>query len=431
MITTPLKQDSLSPLKKDSIFSRLFLLVVLIFVFAAGYRIGDSKTLLGLNIPGFSTKTFESTLPASGTQSKLSINDRNIDFSLFWDVWDRLETKYVDRTKLSTNKLFYGALKGLVASADDPYTFFLTPEENKQSQDSLGGRFEGIGAQLGTKDGKIVVIAPLPNSPALAAGIKAGDEIVSVDGVSIKGEVVTQVVTRIRGTAGTPVTLKVARGKDEIDIKIVRAKITVNIFETTYENQIAHIKMSQFGDNTLVEWDKISQELAKKYAAGTIKGLVLDLRDNPGGYLDAAVKIASDFLPYGELVVKQESLEAKIDYRVTKNGLLPKIPVVVLINKGSASASEILAGSLRDHQRAKLVGEKSFGKGSVQEVLDLSGGAAMHVTVAKWVLPGGDWINGKGILPDFEVVNAAVDSQNTIDASKLDAQLNKADDLLK
>ncbi len=431
MTTRSVKQDTPPPSKKEPIINRLFLLALFAFIFAAGYRIGDTKMLLGLSVPGFSSKPFVSTLPDAATKNKLNVNEKNVDFSLFWEVWDKFENKYVDRAKLDTNKIFYSALKGLVASAEDPYTFFLTPEEHKQSKDSLGGRFEGIGAQLGTKEGKIIVIAPLPNSPALAAGVKAGDEILMVDGVSIKGEAVTQVVSKIRGTAGTEVVLKLARGKEEIEVKITRAKIIVAIFETKYENQIAHVKMNQFGDNSIVEWDKISQEVAQKYAAGTIKGLVLDLRDNPGGYLDAAVKIASDFLPYGELVVKQESLDKKVDYRVTKNGILQKIPVVVLINKGSASASEILAGALRDHKRAKLVGEKSFGKGSVQEVIELSGGSGMHVTVAKWVLPGGDWINGKGITPETEVINEAIDGQNTVDARKLDAQLNKAEEMLK
>jgi carboxyl-terminal processing protease len=159
--------------------------------------------------------------------------------------------------------------------------------------------------------------------------------------------------------------------------------------------------------------------------------MVLDLRDNPGGYLDAAVHISSEFLPLGELIVKQESLSKSIDYRVKRVGVLPKIPLVVIINKGSASAAEILAGALRDQKRAKLVGEKSFGKGSVQEVLELAGGAGLHVTVAKWVLPGGDWINGKGITPETEVVNTEIDKQNTVNARKSDSQLDKALELLK
>ncbi len=426
-----MKQDTQAPPKKEPIINKLFLVAAFAFIFAAGYRIGDTKTFFGVDIFGTASKPYVSTLPGENAKNELEVNDKNIDFSLFWEVWSRFESKYVDRAKLDTNKLFYGAIKGLVASAEDPYTFFLTPDEHKQSKESLGGRFEGIGAQLGTKDGHIVVIAPLPNSPALAAGIKAGDQITAVDGVSIEGEPVTQVVTKIRGPAGTEVTLTILRAKDEIEVKITRAKITVNIFETKYENQIVHVKMNQFGDNSILEWDKLSREIAQKYAAGTIKGLVLDVRDNPGGYLDAAVKIASDFLPYGELVVKQESLDRKVDYRVTKNGVLQKIPVVVLINKGSASASEILAGALRDHKRAKLVGEKSFGKGSVQEVIELSGGAGMHVTVAKWVLPGGDWINGKGITPEIVIVNEELDGKNTVDARKLDAQLNKAEELLK
>lgn len=414
--------------------NNFFIIVLCAFLFVAGYRLGQNKNFLSANFPalfGNKNEKSGSSLPSKATQSQLNSNDKNVDFDLMWEAWEKLDSKYVDKEKLDKNKMFYGAIKGVVAALEDPYTFFLTPEENKQSKESLGGRFEGIGAQLGTKEGMVVVIAPLPNSPALKAGVKAGDAIIEVDGVSIKGEPITQVVSKIRGTAGTTVTLKISREGKTLNISIIRDKIQVNIFEVTYENRTAIVKMSQFGDNTISEWTRVSEEIADKYSSGEVSSMVLDLRDNPGGYLDAAVHISSEFLPLGELVVKQESLSKSIDYRVKRVGVLPKIPLVVIINKGSASAAEILAGALRDQKRAKLVGEKSFGKGSVQEVLELAGGAGLHVTVAKWVLPGGDWINGKGITPETEVVNTEIDKQNTVNARKNDSQLDKALELLK
>lgn len=414
--------------------NNFFIIVLCAFLFVAGYRLGQNKNFLSTNFPvlfGTQDAKSRSSLPSKSAQSQLNSNDKNIDFDLMWEAWEKLDSKFVDKEKLDKNKMFYGAIKGVVAALEDPYTFFLTPEENKQSKESLGGRFEGIGAQLGTKEGAIVVIAPLPNSPALKAGVKAGDVILEVDGSSIKGEPITQVVSKIRGTAGTTVTLKISRDGKTLTISIVRDKIQVNIFEVTYEDKTAIVKMSQFGDNTISEWTRVSEEIADKYSSGAVTGMVLDLRDNPGGYLDAAIHISSEFLPLGELVVKQESLSKSIDYRVKRVGVLPKIPVVVLINKGSASAAEILAGALRDQKRAKLVGEKSFGKGSVQEVLELAGGAGLHVTVAKWILPGGDWINSKGITPETEVTNTEIDKQNTVNARKTDLQLDKALELLK
>lgn len=419
---------------KEKKINNFFIIVLCAFLFVAGYRLGQNKNILSTNFPvlfGDKNEKSNSSLPSQSVQRQLNSNDKNVDFDLMWEAWEKLDSKYVDKEKLDKNKMFYGAIKGVVAALEDPYTFFLTPEENKQSKESLGGRFEGIGAQLGTKEGAIVVIAPLPNSPALKAGVKAGDMILEVDGVSIKGEPITQVVSKIRGTSGTTVTLKISREGKTLNISIIRDKIQVNIFEVTYENKTAIVKMSQFGDNTITEWSRVSEEIANKYSSGAVSGMVLDLRDNPGGYLDAAIQIASEFLPLGELIVKQESHTKSIDYRVKRVGVLPKIPVVVLINKGSASAAEILAGALRDQKRAKLVGEKSFGKGSVQEVLELAGGAGLHVTVAKWILPGGDWINSKGITPETEVANTEIDKQNTVNARKTDVQLDKALELLK
>jgi carboxyl-terminal processing protease len=325
--------------------------------------------------------------------------------------------------------MYYGAIKGMVTSLEDPYTFFLTPEENKQTKDDLGGKFEGIGAQLGLKDNRIVVIAPLKKSPAETAGVKAGDFIKKVDDVSTDNWALSQAVSKIRGPKNTKVKLTLERNNKELDIIITRQQIVIDSVELSYIEKVALIKVNQFGDNTNEEWNKAVDEISNNWSSKKIKGLILDLRDNPGGYLESSVYLASEFLPLGELVVKQEAtLYGDKEYRVSRIGKLQNIPLTVLINKGSASASEILAGGLRDHKRAQLIGEKSFGKGSVQEALDLKDGAGLHVTVAKWVLPNGDWINSTGIEPNIKIENV-IKEGNTI-TQETDKQLEKAIEIL-
>lgn len=415
----------------------LFSVAVIFFVFSFGYRLGEYRSLTGTPIDrlipssGFADQSKTIAKPTSQNKNKLDHNDQDVDFDIFWEAWNIFEKNFVDRAKLDSNKMFYSAVKGMVASGEDPYTFFLTPDENKDSKDSLNGTFEGIGAQLGTKDGQIVVIAPIKNSPAIKAGVLAGDIIKAVDGKSIKGQTVTQVVSIIRGQSGTKVKLTLERKEKEVTIEITRGEIKVESIETKYIDQIAHVKLQQFGTTIRDEWQKTAMEVSRKYKSGEVKGMILDLRGNPGGLLDACVYIASDFLPYGTLIVKQEGIKDNIEYKATRSASLPDIPVVVLIDKGSASASEILAGALRDHKRAKIVGEKSFGKGSVQGTYDLSNGSGMHVTVAKWILPNGDWIHGKGIEPDVIVENPEADIANTVDNDKNDKQLQKAEELLK
>ena len=415
---------------QKKIISLLIVLSVCVFIFGTGYKLGEYKSYL---LTSGSSNSFFNLNNYSQAQKT-----SNLNFALFWDAWDKVQSKFIDRNKLAPTKMFYGAIKGMVASAEDPYTFFLTPDENKQSKDDLGGKFEGIGAQLGLKDSRIVVIAPLKNSPAQKAGIVAGDFINKVNNQSTKNWTLPQTVTAIRGEKGTKVTLTLERNSKEFNLTLVRDQIMVDSIELTYESstscqsscpKIAYLKLNQFSDTTNDEWDKAVDEIQSKWKNGEIKGMVLDLRDNPGGYLDSAVYLASDFLPNGKVVVKQESTAADSkNYYVIHPGKLLDIPVDVLINKGSASASEILAGALRDYHRAKLIGEKSFGKGSVQEALDLRDGAGLHVTVAKWILPNGDWINEKGIDPDIKVENPTI-TGNTLTKNQ-DIQLEKAIELI-
>ncbi len=410
-----------------------FILSLAVLLFGSGYKLGEYRTNIeNIDRPNYNIINNEK----NNSQS----NIKNLDFNLFWDTWTKLEQKYVDKKKIDAKKMFYGAIKGMVASLEDPYTFFLSPDENKQAKDDLGGKFEGIGAQLGLKDNYIVIVAPLKSSPAEAAGVKAGDYIIKVDNQPTKDWTLIQAVAKIRGPKGTKVKLTLFRNSKEFEVEIVRQQIKVTSVELTYEtkkdcqkncNYVADLKLNQFGDRTNDEWDSAVEEIKNKWQRKEIKGMVLDVRDNPGGYLDSSVYLASEFLPEKKLIVKQESNSAESkNYYVLRSGQLKNIPLVILINKGSASASEILAGALRDYKRAVLVGEKSFGKGSVQEALDLKEGAGLHVTVAKWILPNGDWINSKGIEPNIKVENKLKDG-NTLTRDQ-DAQLEKAiEEILK
>src|SRR3989344_7095334 len=415
-------------MKSNKLTNILLYLSVAIFLFGVGYKTGEYQTKNSLR----QLITYSVFTP----NNKQTGQTKTLDFSLFWDTWEKIENKYVDKKKIDPKKMYYGAIKGLVASLDDPYTFFLTPEENKITKDSLDGKYEGIGAQLGLKENRIVIIAPLKNSPAEKAGLRSGDIVAKVDGKSTKGWNLYDAVSKIRGTKGTKVILTVERVNEDkpLDVPITRQELKAPSVELSYEKlascqkecaTVANLKLTQFGDDTVKEWNKSVDEIAIKWKNKEISGMVLDLRDNPGGYLESSVDIASEFLPEGKLIVSQKSTDASaIEYNVTRKGRLINIPMVVLINKGSASASEILSGALRDYKRAVLVGEKSFGKGSVQQAFDLQEGAGVHVTIAKWILPKGDWINGKGIEPNIVVENQ-LDGANTL-TPKTDLQLQKA-----
>lgn len=404
-------------------FTNIFLfLSLIIFFLGIGYRFGQYQE----------REKFNKRLNLQPTINQIGSSTKNqpVDFSLFWDVWDKLEEKYIDKKKIDTKKMIYGAIKGLVASLEDPYTFFLTPDENRRSKNDLQGKFEGIGAQLGLKDNRIIIVAPLKNSPAVKAGLMAGDYINKVDDQPTTNWTLNEAVTKIRGPKGTKVKLTIERERKEKDYVIVRHEINVPSVELSFEkNNVAYLKVNQFGDNTYDEWDQAVEEILNKNKKSQIKGIIVDLRDNPGGYLEGAVYLASEFLPKGKIIVRQEStVYGNKSYYSQREGQWQNFPLVVLINKGSASASEIMAGALRDHKKAILVGEKSFGKGSVQEALDLKEGAGLHLTVAKWILPNGDWINGKGIEPDIKI-NNQVKEGNTL-SRKDDQQLEKAIEIL-
>lgn len=347
--------------------------------------------------------------------------DKKADFALFWRVWDRLSTTYFDASKLDPHKMIYGAIQGMVAGVGDPYTVFLPPEENKVTQEDLEGNFDGIGIQIGYRGTQLAVIAPLDGSPAQRAGVKAGDYIEAIKDekknvdVSTSGMDLPKAVEIIRGPVGTKVTLALVReGVDKpIVLDIVRESINVPsvVLSWVGQNQdVAHVKLLKFGAETDSEWQKTVREILKKKETG---GIVLDVRNNPGGYMQGAIDIASEFLKVGSVVVVEERANGvKSEYEVERTGNLLNIPLVVLINQGSASASEILAGALRDVRKTRLVGETTFGKGTIQQPEDLDGGAGLHVTIAKWLTPSGFWVNEKGLEPDDKIKDDAATTED-------------------
>ncbi|MBU1127373.1 S41 family peptidase, partial [Patescibacteria group bacterium] len=280
-------------------------------------------------------------------------------FSLFWDVWDRLEKDFLNKAALVSKTMVNGAIKGMVASLDDPYTVYLEPKENKYSKEDLSGEFYGVGIQLGYRDGYLAVIAPLSGMPAEKQGIKAGDFIVKVDGNDMTDVSLPEAVTMIRGPNGTKVKLTMLRAgePDTFDVEIVRQVIIVpsvelKFLEASGGEKIAHLKLTRFGDKTDEEWLKAVDEILKDE---NLKGVILDLRNNPGGYLKGAVFIASEFLSSGVVVSQEGSKEETQTYSVSRSGKITEQKLVVLVNEGSASASEIVAGAIQDHNRAEIV----------------------------------------------------------------------------
>jgi carboxyl-terminal processing protease len=354
------------------------------------------------------------------------------DMSIFWETWKKILEKYVDREKLNPQKNIEGATRGLVDSLDDPFSEFLNAEETKALKEDLTGEFFGIGMEISKKDGAIVVITPLPNSPAEKAGILPGDQIIKVDEKETLKISTTEVVKLIRGPKGTKVKLTIYRPSlnKTLDFELVRDKITIPSFSYQFlDDNIAYLKFYNFNQPLLLEFYLNSFDIL----ARNPKGLIIDLRNNPGGYLEIVVDIAGWFLKKGDVILKEDLGDNNIKlYKNDADGDFRNIPTIVLINKGTASASEILAGALRDNRGVKLVGEKSFGKGSVQELVSLSNNNSLKITIAYWLTPKDHLINKNGLEPDVIVENPEenIGTYNKLNIEK-DLQLQKALEILK
>jgi len=338
----------------------------------------------------------------------------DINFQLYWNVWDLMQSKYVDSSKIDDQNMLYG-FKGMVNSFGDAATVFLDPEETKTFNEASEGKlFQGIGAELGYDgNNQIIVVSPLEGSPAKAAGIKAGDYILTIDGVAIAStDTVYDAVAKIRGEAGTKVTLGILHkgATKAVDIEITRSEITVPSMELSYigdNKDIALFQVSRFTDSSYSEW-------TKNWDGGGGGG---------GGYFDAAIYAADDFVGAGKVLAQEQDSAGKIQkFNSTRGGKLESMEVVVLVDGGSASASEILSGALQQSGRATIIGDKTYGKGTAQSVLDLSDGSTLHVTILKWLLPDGGWLNHDNpITPNIEIANSEKDFTKGIDT-----QLNKA-----
>lgn len=351
---------------------------------------------------------------------------RDVDFDLFWEAWNLINDKYVDPGKIDKNKMIYGAISGMVKSLGDPFSGFMNPEESRQFSEDMQGTFEGIGTEIGIKNEILTIIAPLEGTPADRAGLKAGDMIIKIDNTVTTDMSVDEAVSKIRGPKGTEVKLTILREKngDPKEIAITRDTINVKSVKTEFKDgNIAVMRISRFGDDTNLEVTRAAYEILNRKASG----IVVDLRNNPGGYLETAVDVASKFTPRDEPVVLEEDRGGnKKEYKSRGGDLLSGIPIVVLVNSGSASASEILAGALRDDLGAKLVGSKTFGKGSVQQLEKLTGGSSLRLTIARWLTPNGEYIMEKGIEPDVKVDLSDEDYN-----SNRDPQMEKALETLK
>lgn len=364
--------------------------------------------------------------PGEAMFSNTDPKDTNIDFSLFWKVWDILRDKYVDRSKLDAQELFYGAIDGMLAATGDPYTTFFDPKEQKEFNEDISGKFEGIGAEMGIRDEILTVIAPLEGTPAERAGLRPNDKILKIDGELSSSYKLEEAVSKIRGPKGTEVKLTIYRSGEEESREVSVARDVINVKSvklTMRDDGIAILRVSRFGDDTEREFRNAVSEIAGKQA----KGIVLDLRSNPGGLLDAAVDMASLMLPFDTVVVIEENGKGERREEKTRGGdRLSGIPTVVLIDEGSASASEILAGALRENRdNVTLIGKKSYGKGSVQELVPVGRTMSVKITIARWLTPEGHQINKQGIAPDMEIGISVDDIAND-----RDPQMDKAVELL-
>lgn len=349
---------------------------------------------------------------------------RDVDFNMFWQVWETLQDKYVDKDKLSDKELFYGALKGLAAATGDPYTVFMNPVISKEFSNDMAGTFEGIGAEIGMKGGVLTIIAPLTDMPAQKAGLKAGDKILKINGEDTSPMSVDEAVGKIRGHKGTQVTLNIWREDFDQprDFNITRNTIIVkSVTWNTNKDNIMVITISHFNDDTVDLFDRAVSDAVKQNP----KGIILDLRNDPGGYLDTAIEVASEWIEDGVVVTEKYNDDQKNDYLARGRARLKDFKTVVLANEGSASASEIVAGALKDYGLATIVGKKTFGKGSVQELESMPDGSSLKITIAKWLTPKGVNINEEGIVPDAEVDL----SKEDYEADK-DPQMEKAVELL-
>ncbi len=393
--------------KRKRVGSVILLMTLMVAVFASGYFWGQNRAAKSFLADATNVINTESGKPDV------------VDFSLFWEAWNNLKSSYVE--DLNNQDLVYGAIKGIAEATKDPYTVFFKPEEKQRFQDDIAGIFDGIGVEITLLNGFPTVVTPLSESPAEKAGIEAKDIIYKVDGTDTTEIGFEETINRIRGEKGTSVQLTILReGESEpLEVEVVRDTIVVASvgyeLQTYKGKKYSYIKVRQFGDDTL----SLFSEAADKVLEDDPKGIIVDIRNNPGGYLDTAIDMVSFFIEDGIVVSEVGKTGSQKDYKTTKNAILKDYELIILTNEGSASASEILAGAIKDRDRGEIVGMTTFGKGSVQGFQTLSDGSAIKITVAKWLTPNGTHIDSVGVAPDYEIEdNKDTDEDEVIEKAK-------------
>jgi carboxyl-terminal processing protease len=394
------QQNNQKPNKTKKYLKSLFNIGILLGIFWFGVGVGQGKIVFGPDAV-FRDSVQEESLG--------ELDYRGVD-----ELYRTLVKSFDGQ--LNKDELQTGLKEGLVEAANDPYTEYLTQEESKELDEQLSGSFEGIGAELGKEEQSIVIISPIAGFPAEKAGLRAGDIVAEIDGETAFDISITEAVKRIRGEKGTEVTLTVVRDGDSQEINITRDTITIPSVETEYiKGNIGVMTISRFGEDTL----QLAGEAAEEFRDKKVRGVILDLRGNPGGRLDTAVDVSEIWLDRGQTILEEKRADTLIrTYSAEGDGVLSGVPTVVLINGGSASASEIVAGALRDNKKATLIGEQTYGKGSVQELISQSFGGVLKVTIARWFTPEGINIDEEGIEPGKEVKLTEKDSENDRDPQR-------------
>lgn len=413
--------DNTTPEIKKPWWSKIAKVYGYILLLAVAFAMGVAVATYN-SVPQTSLEIVQHT---SSELADLFDNSDEVDTELFREVWDVLHEEYLDKNNINDKDLFYGAIAGMVNALGDPHSLFFDPTITDEFNQELQGSFEGIGAEIGRKDGFLIVIAPLSDTPADRAGLRPGDKILAIDGDDAMNISSDEAVSLIRGEKGTEVVLTIL-SEDETetkDITITRGKIDIPSVIYTLEDDIAIIEITHFNSDTESRFDKTIQKLLKDDP----RGIILDLRNNPGGYMDTAVQISSFWLEPNQVVVRETFSDKRNDkeYRASNKPSIVDYKTVILVNQGSASASEILAGALQDYGLAELVGYTTFGKGSVQTLVPLDDGSSVKITVARWLTPNGRTIEEEGIVPDYEVSYTFEDYNQDIDP-----QLDKAKALI-
>lgn len=394
-------------------------LIIIIFgSFSGGFLVGQAFPLLNQNNNTVTTTLTNQTISTSNSEELDKL------FEPFWESWNYVNDQYVDQP-VDQTLMMRGAITGMLESLGDPHTSYMDPEMFRQQNTPLQGEYEGIGAWVDVTGEYLIIISPMPNSPAEKQGLKPDDQVIGVDGEDMTGIEGNLVLRRILGEAGTDVTLTIYRtsSNETFDVTITRQKITIpSVTGEMLEDDIAYIQLINFGENTHQDLRNILKDLLKQKPVG----LILDMRNNGGGYLNTAIDVSSEFVSQSPIMYEEFGNGERITYKAKPNGLATEIPLVVLINEGTASASEITAGAIQDYGRGVLVGKTSYGKGSVQNWVTLQNDqGAIRVTIARWLTPNERQINALGLAPDYEIEITEED----IEAER-DTQLEKAIELL-